>query len=64
MTYTAPFNLAGLPAISIPIGQSATDGMPVGLQIVAARGRDAQLLEFAGEIESWVRPLAGPEHRM
>ena len=64
MTYTAPFNLAGLPAISIPIGQSAADGMPVGLQIVAARGRDAQLLEFAGEIESWVRPLAGPEHRM
>ncbi|QWW72611.1 amidase (plasmid) [Rhizobium sp. WYJ-E13] len=45
MTYTAPFNLSGLPAISIPI--PLQDGMPVGLQIVARRGRDASLLRFA-----------------
>ncbi|WP_428414859.1 amidase [Pararhizobium sp.] len=63
MTYTAPFNLAGLPAISIPIGHAATDGMPVGLQVVAARGCDAQLLEFAADIDPGARKLADLEHR-
>jgi aspartyl-tRNA(Asn)/glutamyl-tRNA(Gln) amidotransferase subunit A len=42
---TLPFSMCGLPAISVPFG--LLKGMPVGLQIVGARGRDTQLLAFA-----------------
>lgn len=52
MIYTAPFNLAGMPALSLPMSPAAADGMPVGLQIVAGRGRDAALLTFASEVEA------------
>ena len=31
---TVPVNMAGLPAMSIPAGFSAKNGMPVGLQII------------------------------
>lgn len=50
MTYTAPFNVAGFPALSIPL--VARDGrLPVGLQIVAKPGRDGALLQIAQQIE-------------
>ena len=41
-----PFNLTGMPAISIPCGTDA-EGFPVGLQIVAPCGDDAFLLQVA-----------------
>ena len=40
-------NLAGCPAVSLPMGLLA-DGMPVGLQLVGAPGSDLRLLELAG----------------
>jgi Asp-tRNA(Asn)/Glu-tRNA(Gln) amidotransferase A subunit family amidase len=43
---TWAFNLSGHPAASIPAGFTS-DGCPVGLQLVAARGADASLLEMA-----------------
>lgn len=50
MTYTAPFNLAGFPAISIPL--AVRDGLlPAGLQIVAKPGHDGALLQIAQQIE-------------
>ncbi|WPG35385.1 amidase [Variovorax sp. EBFNA2] len=50
MTYTAPFNVAGFPAISIPL--AARDGLlPAGLQIVAKPGHDGALLQIAQQIE-------------
>ncbi|QRM45818.1 amidase [Rhizobium sp. BG4] len=55
MTYTAPFNLAGLPALSLPILPGVTDGLPIGLQIVAGRGRDSELVAFAGQVERLLR---------
>lgn len=43
---TWAFNLSGHPAASIPAGFTS-DGCPVGLQLVAARGADVSLLEMA-----------------
>ncbi|WP_332303204.1 amidase [Rhizobium sp. GR12] len=54
MTYTVPFNLAGLPAISLPIPGSWNEGLPVGLQAIAKRGSDEDLLVAAMEIERLV----------
>lgn len=46
-----PANLAGLPAASVPIGDGR-DGLPVGLQILSARWRDATVLRTAALISS------------
>jgi len=60
MTYTAPFNVAGFPAISIPL--AAHEGLlPAALQIVAKPGRDGALLQIAQQMEAILRPT--PEHR-
>lgn len=48
--YTVPASLAGLPSISIPCGCDG-GGLPVGLQIMAARGGDALLLSAACAVE-------------
>jgi aspartyl-tRNA(Asn)/glutamyl-tRNA(Gln) amidotransferase subunit A len=47
---TLPFNLAGLPAISLPWDQTA-GGVPIGLQIVGRRGSDWQVLAVAERLE-------------
>jgi Asp-tRNA(Asn)/Glu-tRNA(Gln) amidotransferase A subunit family amidase len=59
-------NLTGIPAISVPVGSS--EGLPVGLQLQAAWGRDELLLDAAEALERangrrWVEalpPLASP----
>ncbi|MFF9062552.1 amidase family protein [Streptomyces sp. NPDC014882] len=48
---TWAFNLSGHPAISIPAGVGA-DGCPVGLQAVAAHGREDVLLALAAAAEA------------
>ncbi len=48
--YTAPFNLSGLPAISLPCGFT-DEGLPIGLQIVAAHWNEARLLRAASAYE-------------
>jgi aspartyl-tRNA(Asn)/glutamyl-tRNA(Gln) amidotransferase subunit A len=48
--FTGPYNLAGVPAVSVPCGP-AEDGLPAGLQLAAARGRDAFLLSVAAAHE-------------
>ncbi len=40
-----PFNLSGHPALSIPLGSEC--GLPVGLQLVGAKGADEKLLAVA-----------------
>jgi aspartyl-tRNA(Asn)/glutamyl-tRNA(Gln) amidotransferase subunit A len=41
-----PANLAGVPAISVPCGFTAT-GLPIGLQFIGAEGSERRLLEIA-----------------
>jgi len=41
--FTAPFNLTGLPALSIPCGFTKA-GLPIGLQIVSGHWQEAKLL--------------------
>jgi Asp-tRNA(Asn)/Glu-tRNA(Gln) amidotransferase A subunit family amidase len=48
---TRPFNVWGVPAISIPCGL-AKAGLPIGLQIAGPPGREDMLLEFAYACES------------
>lgn len=48
--FTAPFNLAGLPALSIPCGE--VDGLPVGLQIVGAPWQESGVLRVGHAFES------------
>ncbi len=49
--YTAPFNLTGLPAISLPCGLN-DEGLPIGLQIVGGAWREAAVLRAA---RAWER---------
>ncbi len=48
--FTAPFNIAGLPAMSVPVHMSA-DGLPVGVQLVARHGDEASLFQVASQLE-------------
>jgi aspartyl-tRNA(Asn)/glutamyl-tRNA(Gln) amidotransferase subunit A len=41
--FTAPFNLSGLPALSVPCGFT-TEGLPIGLQIVSRAWNEAGVL--------------------
>jgi aspartyl-tRNA(Asn)/glutamyl-tRNA(Gln) amidotransferase subunit A len=49
---TIPVNLAGIPAMSIPIGLADEDGLPVGLQIMAPAREDARVYEIGAAVEA------------
>jgi aspartyl-tRNA(Asn)/glutamyl-tRNA(Gln) amidotransferase subunit A len=46
-----PWSLTGLPAISVPCGRTP-EGLPVGLQLVAGRGREHLLVALAAAVEA------------
>lgn len=51
---TFPFNMSGLPAVSLPWTRSR-DGVPICLQVVAPRGRDWRALAVAQRLQSLAR---------
>jgi len=55
---TAPFDVSGHPATSVPAGLS--DGLPVGLMIVGRRGADGMCLRVAQAYESAVGGFPAP----
>lgn len=55
MNYTYPFNMAGLPAASIPSGWTK-DGLPIGMQIIGRRFDEKTVLQVSKafeEIQPW-----------
>ena len=50
ITFVVPFNISGQPAISLPLHWT-DDGLPVGVQIVAAQGREDLLVKVAAQLE-------------
>ena len=52
--FTAPFNLTGLPALSVPCGFTK-DGLPIGLQIVCGQWQEAKLLRAGHAFEHGYR---------
>ncbi len=48
--YTAPFNVSGQPAISLPLAISKS-GLPIGVQIVMHRRDDRRMLGLAAQLE-------------
>jgi amidase len=53
--FAAPWNVAGMPAIVIPMGVHPQAGTPVAAQVVARRGRESLLLSVAAWVER-IRP--------
>ena len=49
--FTPPFNVTGQPAMSLPLHFNDAD-LPIGVQLVAAYGREDLLISVAAQIES------------
>lgn len=49
--YTVPVNLAGVPAISVPCGNGADSGLPVGLQLIGPMWGERVVLRAAWHVE-------------
>jgi aspartyl-tRNA(Asn)/glutamyl-tRNA(Gln) amidotransferase subunit A len=56
---TIPSNLAGHPALSVPFG-AATDGLPVGVQLLGPALSESTLFKVATVVEAAAPPLAPP----
>lgn len=60
--FSAPYNSAGLPAITIPCAIDSR-GAPIGLQIGGRPGEDARVLQVAEACETVIQTMGGPTRR-
>jgi amidase len=60
--FTTHFNVTGQPAISLPLHVNEA-GLPIGVQLVAAYGREDLLIQVAAQIEE-AAPWAGRRPRL
>jgi len=56
VTFCSPFDVTGQPAVSLPLHWN-DDGLPIGVQLVAAYGREDVLIRIAAQLEA-ARPWA------
>ena len=49
--FTAPYNMSGQPAVSIPLHWSES-GLPIGVQLIGRPGDEVTLLRLAAQIEA------------
>ena len=49
--FTPPFNASGQPAITVPLSWNDA-GLPIGIQLVAAYGREDLLIRVASQLEA------------
>lgn len=61
MRYVFPANLAGLPAISFPVGYDAI-GLPVGMQAMGRHWEEATLLRIACVAEQHIQRQRAGTH--
>ena len=55
---TAPFNLTGLPALSVPFGEAA--GLPIGMQVVGQWDDETRVLAVGRLLEAEAHPTVPP----
>lgn len=60
LRYTAPFNVTGWPALSLPMGKDA-QGLPMGLQLVGRRFEDERLMDRAEALAELLPQLSYPD---
>jgi len=53
---TAAWNMTGFPALALPAALGSRSGMPVGVSLVAPRGREAALLAVAIDLQARALP--------
>ena len=59
--FTPPFNTSGQPAINVPLHWN-DGGLPIGVQLVAAYGREDRLIQVASQLEAaapWAQRTPG-----
>ncbi len=59
IAFTAAWNFVGFPVAALPAGLGASSGLPVGVSLVAPRGREAVVAQVAIDLQAGPLPPLG-----